>query len=146
MWKSFRHKLQTARQLSLGEWLGLVQAWWALLGFYLALRVVNFDRLEAFARPAVKVGAVPTEALAWVWGRERLVCMAARLHVVSMTCLPRALALCWLAGRRAISAQLCIGMNKTSTGMLAHAWVEIDGQAIGESEDISERFKVLRTV
>jgi hypothetical protein len=28
--------------------------------------------------------------------------------------------------------------------MFAHAWVDVDGQAIGEPEDISERFALLQ--
>ena len=143
MWKSFRHKLRTASQFSPGDWLGLLEAWWALLGLYLALRLVSFDRLEAFTRLAKEKGGVPVEALAWAWRRQRLVSVAARLHLLSMTCLPRALALRWMASRSGIPAQLRIGMSKSSTGMLAHAWVEVQGEMIGEPDDIIARFMVL---
>jgi hypothetical protein len=61
-----------------------------------------------------------------------------------MTCLPRALTLRRMLSRHAIPAQLRIGANKTSTGIIAHAWVELDGEAIGEPEDIAESFKVLQ--
>jgi hypothetical protein len=144
LWKSFQHKLQTARQLSPGDWLSLAEAWWVLLGFHLALGWVKLDRLEAFTRPAQEKNAVPPEALARAWQRQRQVSMAARLHLLSMTCLPRALTLRWILGRGGIPAQLCIGMNKTSTGIYAHAWVNVAGEAIGEPEDISERFKILK--
>jgi hypothetical protein len=144
LWKSFRHKLQTASELPLQDWLFLIEAWWSLLGFHLAIRWVSFDRLEAFTRTTAEKKIALPEALAWAWGRQRLVSLAARLHLVSMTCLPRALTLRWVLGRHGIPAQLCIGMNKSSTGLLAHAWVEMEGQAIGEPEDISDRFKVLR--
>jgi hypothetical protein len=146
LWKSFKHKLQTARQLSPGDWLGLAEAWWVLLGFYLALRWMHFDRLEAFSSSVPEKKAAPADALARVWRRQRLVSMAARLHLASMTCLPQALALRWIAGRRGIPVQLCIGMNKSSTGMLAHAWVELQGEKIGEPGQITERFKVLSPV
>jgi hypothetical protein len=46
-------------------------------------------------------------------------------------------------GRRGIPSRLCIGANKSSMGIRAHAWVEVEGQAIGEPEDIVERFKIL---
>ena len=144
MWKSFRHKLQTARQFSAGDWIGLVEAWWALLGYYLALKWVKFDRLEAFTRPATEKGAVPVDALAWAWRRQRIVSMAAGLHFFSMTCLPRALALRWMLSQRGIPAKLRIGMNKSSTGIFAHAWVEMQGEMIGEAEDIAERFTILQ--
>jgi hypothetical protein len=143
LWKSFRYKLQTASELSLLDWLFLIEAWWGLLGFYLAIRLVSFDRLEAFTHVTTKKKKAPSGALAWAWGRQRLVSLAARLHLLSMTCLPRALTLRWMLGRNGIPAQLCLGMNRSSTGLLAHAWVEMEGQAIGEPEDISDRFKIL---
>ena len=146
MWKSFRHKLRTASQFSPGDWLGLLEAWSTLLGFYLALRLLSFDRLEAFTRLAEEKGAVPAETLAWAWRRQRLVSVAARLHLLSMTCLPRALALRWMASRRGIPAQLRIGINKSSKGVLAHAWVDIQGEMVGEPEDIAERFEILHPV
>jgi hypothetical protein len=143
LWKSFRHKLKTARQLSPDDWLGLLEAWWVLLGFFLAIRWIRFDRLKKFSLHNNKT-IVQADALTRAWRRQRLVSMAARLHLLSMTCLPRALTLCWMLGRRGILTQLCIGINRSSTGMLAHAWVDVDGQAIGEPEDISERFALLQ--
>jgi hypothetical protein len=143
-WKSFTHKLQLARQLTWGDWLVLAQAWWMLLGFRLALRWVQFNRLEAFTCPAAGITAVPPGALAWARRRQMLVSLAARLYLPAMTCLPRALTLRRMLSRHAIPAQLRIGANKTSTGIIAHAWVELDGDAIGEPEDIAESFKVLQ--
>ena len=144
MWKSFQHKLQTAGEFSLRDWLDLVGAWWVLLGFTLALRRVNYERLEAYTRLTKDKCAIPAEALAWAWRTQRLVSLAARLHLISMTCLPRALTLRWMASRHGIPAQLRIGMNKSSAGMLAHAWVEVQGEMIGEPEDIADRFMVLQ--
>jgi hypothetical protein len=145
LWKSFQHKLQTARQLSLLDWLGLVEAWWLLLGFNLAIRWMPFERLQARLRSDLEEGSLVTpEALAWAWHRQRLVSLASRLHLLSMTCLPRALALSWLMRRHGIPARLCIGMNKSPEEIYAHAWVEAGGQAIGEPEDIEDRFKKLQ--
>ena len=144
MWKSFRNKLQTASQLSPVDWLGLLEAWWVLLGYSLAIRWVKFDRLKRFSLRNNNKMIVQADALTLAWGMQRLVSMAARLHLLSMTCLPRALTLQWMLGRRGIPTQLCIGINRSSTGMLAHAWVELAGRAIGEPEDITERFAVLQ--
>ena len=143
-WKSFRYKLQLARQLAWQDWLVLVEAWWILLGFNLALHWVHFDRLEAFTCPTLDNATVPPDALVWARQRQKLVSLAARLHLPAMTCLPRALTLRWMASRHAIPTQLCIGMNKTSAGIYAHAWVELAGDAIGEPEDITESFKILQ--
>jgi hypothetical protein len=145
LWKSFRHKLQVAGQLSLRDWLFLVEAWWALLGFRLALRRVPFERLEAFTRPASGKSAARPDILLRARYLQRVVSMAARLHLPSMTCLPRALALRWKLSRDGIPSQLRIGMNKNALGMSAHAWVEVAGEAIGEPDDIPERFKILES-
>ena len=143
MWKSFRHKLSTAGELSIGDWLVLGEAWWILLGFYLALRWLNFERLEAFTRTDVGKQPLMPDALAWAWKRQKLISLAAGLQLLAMTCLPRALCLRWMLSRAGIPSHLRIGMNKTSAGMYAHAWVEVAGENIGEPEDITERFKVL---
>jgi hypothetical protein len=84
-----------------------------------------------------------TEILASAHRLEKLVYLAARLHLYPMTCLLRACSLHWMLGRRRIPSRLCIGMNSSLTGMQAHAWVQVLGQAIGEPEDIETRFKIL---
>ena len=143
MWKSFRSKIITARQLSLREWLTLVEAWWTLFGFYLALRWLSYDRLKTLIRLNSAEKADPVRVLAIAQRLHKLVYLASRLHLLSMSCLPRAFTLRWMLGRRGIPAQVRIGMNKTSTGIHAHAWVDIEGETIGESEDVTERFKIL---
>jgi hypothetical protein len=74
-----------------------------------------------------------------------LVSLAGRLHLPPMTCLPRALTLRRMLSRHAIPSKLRIGMNKAPTGMHAHAWVEVDGEAVGEPEDIADDFRVLQS-
>jgi len=146
LWKSFRSKIIIARQLSFGEWLTLVEAWWALFGFYPALRWFSFDRLKSLIRTNSSEKADPIRVLNVAKKLHKLVYLASRLHLLPMTCLPRAFTLRWMLGRRGIPAQLRIGISKTATGILAHAWVDIDGETIGESEDIPERFKILSSV
>jgi hypothetical protein len=143
LWKSIRHKFRAAGQLSFRDWLILMEAWWVVLGFHLALRRVSLEGLEAFTRPVPGKMTDLTDTLAWAWHRERLIRSAARLHLLPMTCLPRALTLRWMLGRRGIPAQLRIGIQKNSTGMYAHAWVEMEGESVGEPEDVAERFKPL---
>jgi hypothetical protein len=65
---------------------------------------------------------------------------------VAAVCLVKAFALRWMLAQHGIPVQLRIGANKASEGIHPHTWVEIDGQPIGESEDITERFKVLDSV
>ena len=139
-WKSFRHKLETAQGLSLGDWLVLAETWWVLLGVRLALRWMPFERLVATIQPIAEENGGQGDALAWAWHRQKLVSLAARYHIPPMTCLPRAVTLQWMASRRKLPSRLCIGVSKTNVGRYAHAWVEMQGENIGEPGDIAERF------
>jgi hypothetical protein len=146
LWKSFKDKVYIARQLSLSEWLLLAEAWWVLFGFFLALRLVSLERLNKTFRLIDGKKVDPSGVLVFAHRLQKLVSLASRLHLLSITCLIRACALHWMLGRFGIPSQLCIGVNKSLVGIHAHAWVEIMGQAIGEPEDIDERFKVLKPI
>ena len=140
LWKSLKHKAQIARQLTLSNWFSLFEAWWVLLFFYLALRWKSYERLsknDLFTRDELSNSASQLE---FAQQLGRLVTLASRLYLLPMTCLVRALTLHWMLARRGLSVQLRIGANKSLDGLHAHAWVEIQGEVIGESEDVSERF------
>jgi hypothetical protein len=62
-----------------------------------------------------------------------------------MTCLPQSLTLRHLLAKRGIPAEIKVGVKKTAQGIHAHAWVEVDGMALGE-EGVEERFQPLKPV
>jgi hypothetical protein len=64
----------------------------------------------------------------------RMVLAAGRHSLMRSTCLERSLALWWLLARRGITSQLRIGARKSDGQFAAHAWVERNGEAIGEPE------------
>jgi hypothetical protein len=141
--KSLRHKADLARRLSRRDWGGLAEAWWGLMYFHLALRWLSFERLNG------SISATPEEVrgegghLNEAIRLQRLVGYAARLHLSSMTCLDRAFTLRWILARRGIPAEIRIGAYKSVAEMNAHAWVEVEGRAVGEAQDPAGRFKVL---
>jgi aryl-alcohol dehydrogenase-like predicted oxidoreductase len=61
-----------------------------------------------------------------------------------MACLPQALALRWLLAREGMPAMVVIGVRKDAGALEAHAWVELDGLALGEPADVRERFQVMQ--
>lgn len=139
MSKWLKAKALLARGLSASDWLSLLEAWWTLLFFSLALRWVSYDRLN----DETEIGShdlILAERL------HRLVLWASRLHLLPMTCLVRACALRRMAGRRGIEARVCIGAARAQDGIHAHAWVEVDGQAVGEADGVEERFNALRSM
>ena len=206
MWNRFLHKLRLARGLSFSDWLALVEAWWALAVFYLALRGMSYERLSGVGfssinkppihsslrggwspwhRPPGQVSrrlrSVPvasnlpvsrgdcfaenarndgmlgmsesnrgllnltaaSEPLPAARRLHRLVGWASHMHLLSMTCLAQSLALRWMLNRRGISSQLKVGAAKVSETFHAHAWLEMDGEKIGESEDGNGIFRAL---
>ncbi|MGH9727000.1 MAG: lasso peptide biosynthesis B2 protein [Candidatus Acidiferrales bacterium] len=70
----------------------------------------------------------------------RLVDAVARRGVVRGNCLSRSIVLWWLLLRRGIPAQLRIGARKTGDVFEAHAWVEMAGRAINDSDDVQTRY------
>jgi hypothetical protein len=64
----------------------------------------------------------------------RMIVAAQQFAPIHSTCLERSLALWWLLGRQGVVSQLRIGVRKDGQKFAAHAWVEREGVAIGESE------------
>lgn len=69
--------------------------------------------------------------------------LAARLHFMSATCLPKSLVLVKMLAKQGLSAKVFIGVAKSDEGIASHAWVEMDGQLIGEPEEIPVTFQVI---
>ena len=137
MLESLKHKQRLASQLSLSDWLILIEAWRSLLGFWLALRLKSFNTLSKTTYLPSKKKPTPPPRL------HQLIGWAAHLHLLPMTCLPKSLTLHRMLKRRGVDSQIKIGANKTPLGISAHAWVEVDGKAIGESEITLATFNVL---
>ncbi len=140
--KSLKRKLRIARQLPLADWLVLAEAWWALLGFRLVLRWIRIEAPSAPADSLPDEAGPPPDHLSRAQRTGRLLGLAARGHILPMTCLVRALALRRLLERRGISSRLRIGADWSASGFHAHAWVEVEGRAVGEPADVSDRFAV----
>jgi hypothetical protein len=69
-----------------------------------------------------------------------LVSIAARHGPLPAGCLPQSLALWWLLHRRGVPATLRIGIRLPEGGARAHAWVELQGRAIGERAALADRY------
>ena len=64
-------------------------------------------------------------------------------HIYPMTCLRRSLALQKMLANHGIAATLKIGVQKMDGELVAHAWIESQGQRIGEPERITEDYQVI---
>ncbi len=98
----------------------------------LVLRVLSFKRLLAFMERMPRrrrdgpgrAGEPSLPRLTW------LVEVAGRHAPVEPTCLKTALVLFWLLQRRGIATTLRIGVARRDGALVAHAWLERQGQVI----------------
>jgi hypothetical protein len=154
LWNRFLHRLHLARELSLLDWLALAESWWVLLVFHWRLRWVNYEHLAQTTVPGVKntglchdkPGMAISSRLAVAQRLHRLVGWASHLHLLKMTCLPQSLALRWMLNRRGITSDLKLGAMKTRIGIHAHAWVEIEGEVIGDEVGAEKGFNIFDSV
>ena len=145
-WKSATLKARKARQLSPADVFPILEAWFTLAFFNLALRRVPLERLQgrllqrSSGMRTLAAGGQATKPARMT----RLVGVAASLHPwLRMTCLCRALALQWMLSRRGILPVLRLGVLNHGSGVQGHAWLELDGIPLGEDPDILERFSRL---
>ena len=143
--RSFKDKARLARQLSPSDWLALTEAWWWLFYLHLALRWMSYERIAFSVRPISKNISELSDDLFIAQRLQRLVGIASRLYLIPMTCLVRSLTLQKMLNSRNISAQVRIGAQKIQGALYAHAWVEVNGNPIGEADDIAQKFNILES-
>jgi len=131
-----------ARRLSGSERRELALAWAELPAVWLALRVLPVRRLLA---PRQSSGVTPERregGVAAARAAARLVRAAARFSPFPNTCLTRSIVLSRLLQRRGLAAEIRIGVRRGEGPFAAHAWVEVDGEAVSDGADVSERHAV----
>ena len=109
----------------------------ALPPIWLAVRVLPFNRVQRyFAHAAVpsSPAALPEGVTAGEYAQRcaALTGIAARHGMYPANCLHQSLALCWILRRDRLPAHLRIGVHDKLADFRAHAWVELDGIALGQ--------------
>jgi hypothetical protein len=133
-------KLRTARTFSFHDWWILFQAWGLLLAVDLGLRVLPFRRIQGFVERGGGNSRPEAAVAETIRHYGRFVHIAARHHLYPMLCLRRSLVLQWLLGRQGIRTDLRFGVQKEMDDFSAHAWLEYEGQPVGEPQNIETRF------
>ncbi|MGD9582397.1 MAG: lasso peptide biosynthesis B2 protein [Lysobacterales bacterium] len=105
----------------------------------LGLWLVGFERMRALmTRAAPRRQRLPASADGSALDRaERLaewVAIAGRRGPIRATCLPQALALYGLLGRRGHTPTIRFGVRRIADRVIAHAWVELDGIALANGD------------
>jgi hypothetical protein len=114
-----------------------------------ALRVIGMRRWKALLARTLKRGAVSADvpssemkssAIESAKRTARMVAAAAREGVYYGRCLEQSLTLWWLLARRALPAELHIGVRKTDAGFEAHAWVELFGAVVNDGGEVRQDY------
>jgi len=134
MTRSLPHLARKIAALSSRDWRELVQAQWALLG---ARAIVKSRPVGALASPATAISEpVDTDRIPEARRLALAVMRASRYGVFRPQCLVQSVALSRMLETRGIrGAVLRIGVRRTSTEFLAHAWVELGGETIGDADE-----------
>jgi len=133
------------KQLSPFELWVLLQALFLLPLVVLGLRLKGFKSVQSTLANQLPAGGVSIQnnTLSQAHIIARMVKAASVHGLYSATCLPQSLLLSWFLKRRGITADLCFGVNKTETQLEAHAWVEVDGIPVNDTQDVRERYAPL---
>jgi hypothetical protein len=137
--------LQRFRRLSGNErWL-LVQSVALLPVTAVALRLVGFRRWQAALSrlaPRGEAGTVscPEACIPHVKIVARMVRVASRYSLWRTSCLEQSLVLWSLLLRRGFPADLRIGVRKAADSLKAHAWVQVGGVILNDTQDVHEHY------
>lgn len=109
----------------------------------LSLRLRGFRSTQASLQKHI-TGAAPkrydSTDLAKAECTARMVRAAADRSIGGATCLERSLVLWWLLERQGIASSVRIGARKIGPKFEAHAWVECDGLALNEPDEVHEHY------
>lgn len=116
----------------------------ALAATWVALRLVGFRRWKTLLVRLTppKPAATQPDPPGFETAREiaRIQQAVSRHLIFHPSCLEQSLVLWWLAARRGIPAELRIGARKQAGRFQAHAWVELGGLVLNDSEEAHLHF------
>ncbi len=123
------------------DWSLAAEAGLALFAVRLGLRRWGLMPLERFLS-AWRAGA-SAEPSFDPERAARIVAAVARRGPLRAACLERSLATQLLCARRGLTTDLVIGVDRTATGLAAHAWLEQGSMPLAEGAETLARFAVL---
>lgn len=93
------------------------------------------------AQPSQESQPGSSHTFAQVQSTTYLVEVAAQNGIYRANCLQRSLVLWWLLYQQRINSNLRIGVSKAENTLLAHAWVEYQGNILNDRPDVGQTYK-----
>jgi len=119
--------------LSPRDWTELVQAQWALL---VAQAMVRNRPVGSLATPTTTARSADPARMPEARRLALAIVRAARFGVFRPQCLVRSVALSRMLEQRGIAgAMVRVGVRRTNNEFLAHAWVELEGETLGDADE-----------
>jgi hypothetical protein len=145
MFKRPINKMDAVMSLTREEWGLFLRAWWLLLKIDWELkRRPYLEVAQGGRQKAGKSGQGGADRKREIARVVKMVGVAARNHVRPMTCLRQSLALQRLLWERGVEAELKFGVRKMEGELQAHAWLEWEGEPVGDMALTAGEFAVLR--
>ena len=131
-----RHLMRKLVRLTRADWADLLEAQGALIRAQLLVWTRPHGRLIAMVTPAAEVAPASRGADTAALRLARAVHRAATYGLFRPLCLVRAVALSRLLERHGIpGGRVCIGVRRHGGRFGAHAWIELGGQVLGDSDE-----------
>lgn len=140
-------ELQTLLSYNAQDRLLFIKTWLFLLGVDLALRMLPFRKVQSWIKSSSLNRESPQQDQVETVVRRasEFVDRAARHHLYPMTCLRRSLTLQWLLSRYGLDTRLEFGVRRREGKLQAHAWLEYQGQVIGDTSLPDDQYARLRS-
>lgn len=125
-----------------------MRAWLLLFWVELGLRRFSYTRVSQWFTPKqdrtyTTESKDATQQIKRIW---QLVDMASRNHILTITCLRRSLVAQRLISKQGIPVELHFGVKKDNGRIQAHAWLEYQGQVIGDPEQLTQAYEPLARI
>lgn len=134
-------RLRALRDLSIAEWVVLVQATVAIPIVVALLRFRGLKDTQQFLARLGKPGQRTDAGAARVL--VRMITIAGSFGLLRPNCLQRSLVAWTILRRRSFDPQLRIGVGPPREGpdLRFHAWIELAGEVVNDRADIATEFK-----
>ena len=138
-------KWEKIKRLSFWELRQLGKAVFMLPMTALGLRLMGFNFVQSALSLGLPAPVYSTDARSMVKAQQiaKMVRVAVVYGLFCATCLPQSMVLWRFLQGQGIGCHLRLGARSENGNLEAHAWVEVDGVALNEMEDVGKRFRPL---
>lgn len=134
------NKIKKFGNLQIKQKLIVIESSAILFIIKLLIKIVGLNRTYKMLRILPSLPAKKKISTVYIENLWRLVFATSKTLPFKTKCIEESITLWIILKTRGIKSHLKIGVNKKSSEFCAHAWIEVDGKPVGNSEDIYNNF------